>query len=38
MKKLLQGLEKFQSGYFDEHRQLFEQLSHGQKPRILFIT
>ncbi|CCI05170.1 Carbonic anhydrase [Microcystis aeruginosa PCC 9443] len=38
MKKLLQGLERFQSGYFDEHRQLFEQLSHGQKPRILFIT
>ncbi|NCQ94518.1 MAG: carbonic anhydrase [Microcystis wesenbergii Mw_QC_S_20081001_S30D] len=38
MKKLLEGLEKFQSGYFDEHRQLFEQLSHGQKPRILFIT
>jgi carbonic anhydrase len=38
MKKLLQGLEKFQSGYFDEHRQLFEELSHGQKPRILFIT
>ncbi|TRU86315.1 MAG: carbonic anhydrase, partial [Microcystis novacekii Mn_MB_F_20050700_S1] len=24
MKKLLQGLERFQSGYFDEHRQLFE--------------
>ncbi|MFM7477512.1 MAG: carbonic anhydrase, partial [Microcystis aeruginosa] len=38
MKKLLEGLEKFQSGYFDEHRQLFEELSHGQKPRILFIT
>jgi carbonic anhydrase len=38
MKKLLEGLERFQSGYFDEHRQLFEELSHGQKPRILFIT
>jgi carbonic anhydrase len=38
MKKLLEGLEQFQHGYFDEHRQLFEELAHGQKPRILFIT
>jgi carbonic anhydrase len=38
MKKLLEGLAQFQRGYFDEHRQLFEELAHGQKPRILFIT
>jgi carbonic anhydrase len=38
MKKLLQGLEKFQSGYFSSHSELFEQLSHGQKPRVLVIA
>ena len=38
MKKLLEGLQQFQSGYFSAHRDLFEQLSQGQHPRILFIT
>jgi carbonic anhydrase len=38
MKKLLEGLHQFQSGYFSSHRQLFEELSQGQHPRILFIT
>ncbi len=38
MKKLIEGLQKFQSGYFRSHRELFEELSHGQHPRILFIT
>ena len=38
MKKLIEGLQKFQSGYFSSHRELFEELSHGQHPRILFIT
>ncbi|WP_013321166.1 carbonic anhydrase [Gloeothece verrucosa] len=38
MKKLIEGLEKFQSGYFSLHRDLFEELAHGQTPRILFIT
>jgi carbonic anhydrase len=38
MKKLLEGLQKFQSGYFSSHKELFEQLAHGQHPRILFIT
>ncbi|ACK73307.1 Carbonate dehydratase [Gloeothece citriformis PCC 7424] len=38
MKKLIEGLEKFQAGYFSLHRDLFEELAHGQKPRILFIT
>jgi carbonic anhydrase len=38
MKKLLEGLQKFQTGYFSSHRALFEELSHGQHPRILFIA
>lgn len=38
MKKLLEGLQKFQTGYFSSHKDLFEQLAHGQHPRILFIT
>jgi carbonic anhydrase len=38
MKKLIKGLRQFQSGYFSTHHELFEQLAHGQKPRVLFIT
>ncbi|MEB3123518.1 MAG: carbonic anhydrase [Snowella sp.] len=38
MKKLIEGIQKFKSGYFNAHKDLFEQLSHGQHPRILFIT
>jgi carbonic anhydrase len=38
MKKLIEGLHRFQVGYFESHRELFEQLSHGQHPRILFVT
>ncbi|MCP6760095.1 MAG: carbonic anhydrase [Fischerella sp. CENA71] len=38
MKKLIKGLREFQSSYFSTHQELFEQLSHGQKPRVLFIT
>jgi carbonic anhydrase len=38
MKKLIEGLHKFQTGYFSLHKSLFEELAHGQKPRILFIT
>jgi len=38
MKKLIEGLQQFQSGYFHSHRALFEELSHGQHPRILFIA
>jgi carbonic anhydrase len=38
MKKLIEGIQKFKSGYFSSHKDLFEQLSHGQHPRILFIT
>ena len=38
MKKLIKGLREFKTNYFSTHLQLFEQLSHGQKPRFLFIT
>jgi carbonic anhydrase len=38
MKKLIKGLREFKSSYFSSHQDLFEQLSHGQKPRVLFIT
>jgi carbonic anhydrase len=38
MKKLLKGLRQFQTSYFSTHHDLFEQLAHGQNPRILFIT
>jgi carbonic anhydrase len=38
MKKLIRGLREFKASYFCSHQELFEQLSHGQKPRVLFIT
>ena len=38
MKRLIEGLHRFQAGYFESNRALFEQLSQGQHPRILFIT
>lgn len=38
MKKLIKGLREFKASYFNTHQQLFEQLSQGQKPRVLFIT
>ena len=38
MKKLIEGLRRFQSEYVNTHRELFEELSHGQHPRTLFIT
>lgn len=38
MDKLIQGLHEFQTNYFSSHKALFEELAHGQKPRILFIT
>jgi carbonic anhydrase len=38
MKKLIRGLRDFKSSYFCAHEELFEQLSLGQKPRVLFIT
>lgn len=38
MRKLLKGVHQFQTSYFSSHREMFEQLSLGQHPRILFIT
>ncbi|MBD0300650.1 MAG: carbonic anhydrase [Tolypothrix sp. T3-bin4] len=38
MKRLIQGLHQFQTNYFTKHRDLFELLSQGQHPRVLFIT
>jgi carbonic anhydrase len=38
MRKLLKGVHQFQTDYFSTHREMFEQLSEGQHPRILFIT
>lgn len=38
MQKLIAGLENFRAHYVSTHRSLLEQLSHGQKPRVLFIT
>ncbi|MDJ0648219.1 MAG: carbonic anhydrase, partial [Xenococcaceae cyanobacterium MO_188.B19] len=38
MKKLIRGLDEFRKTYVPTHQQLLEQLSHGQKPRVLFIT
>jgi len=38
MQKLVDGLHKFQSEVFHSHQELFEALSKGQKPEVLFIT
>jgi carbonic anhydrase len=38
MKKLIEGLKKFQRGVFRKRRALFSSLAHGQQPRALFIT
>lgn len=38
MRKLIKGVHQFQTDYFNSHREMFEQLSLGQHPRILFIT
>ncbi|KAF3887674.1 MULTISPECIES: carbonic anhydrase [Nostocales] len=38
MKKLIRGLREFKASYYCRYQELFKQLSHGQKPRVLFIT
>jgi len=38
IKRIISGLNNFQENYFKAHRDLFERLSHGQTPEILFIT
>ncbi|MER3434254.1 MAG: carbonic anhydrase [Leptolyngbya sp. ERB_1_1] len=38
MKKLIQGHQQFRQSYVPTHIDQLEELSHGQKPRVLFIT
>lgn len=38
MKKLIQGHRQFRESYVPKHLDQLEELSHGQKPRVLFIT
>lgn len=38
IKRLIAGLHEFHDNYFITHRELFEQLSHGQTPDVLLIT
>lgn len=38
MQKLLQGLQHYQTTIFGSQRELFERLSEGQSPEVLFIT
>jgi carbonic anhydrase len=38
IKRILRGLNEFQTNYFTVHQEMFEQLSQGQQPEILFIT
>ena len=38
MKKLMDGLQKFQREVFPLKKELFERLAKGQKPSTLFIT
>ena len=35
---LVKGLNAFHSSYFNDHHEMFEQLSQGQSPEVLFIT
>lgn len=38
MKKLISGLRTFKADHFPARQELFEQLSHGQHPSVLFVT
>lgn len=38
MEKLVRGVHQFQTTTFSAHRELFEQLSQGQRPETLLIT
>jgi carbonic anhydrase len=38
MKKLIQGHRQFRESYVPKHIDQLEELSQGQKPRVLFIT
>lgn len=38
MKRILEGLKKFQSEVYPGQRHLFEELAHVQRPKALFLT
>ncbi|MUH00072.1 carbonic anhydrase [Scytonema sp. UIC 10036] len=38
VKRIIKGLNEFQTNYFTIHQEMFRQLSQGQTPEILFIT
>lgn len=38
MDDLIQGIQEFRESYVSSNRELFEQLAHGQTPKVLFIT
>jgi carbonic anhydrase len=38
MKKLIKGLREFKVEHFPKRQELFEELTHGQHPKVLFIT
>jgi len=38
MRKLIEGVLRFQNEVYPEHRELYETLATGQSPRWLFIT
>lgn len=38
MKKVMQGVSRFKSEVYPKHKDLFEKLSSGQAPEVLFIT
>lgn len=38
MKKVIDGVARFKNEVYPKHRDLFEKLSNGQSPEVLFIT
>jgi len=38
MKKIIEGLSKFQQEVFPQHQELFAELASGQRPEVLLIT
>lgn len=38
MTGIINGLNEFHNHHFKTYRELFQQLSHGQSPEVLFIT
>ena len=38
MNEVIRGLSEFHNKYFCTHQEMFERLSQGQTPQILFIT